>query len=118
MGGRSPKIWCRCRQCRRHCSDSSLETLILPPKDEDDYGDLQQLKTSVIIYGVLLPGFISQLEMTRRLRIIMIQAEPKGYFRMIKVIEDFLGETSGQKKYRLKVCRIQIFINFAVKYDF
>ena len=56
--------------------------------------------------------------MTRRLRIIMIQAEPKGYFRMIKVIEDFLGETSGQKKYRLKVCRIQIFINFAVKYDF
>ena len=48
----------------------------------------------------------------------MIQAEPKGYFRMIKVIEDFLGETSVQKKYRLKVCRIQIFINFAVKYDF
>ena len=96
----------------------SLVTLILPPTDKDDYGDLQQLKTSDIIYGVLLRGFISQLETTRRLRFIMIQAEPKGYFRMIKVIEDFLGETSAQKKYRLKVCRIQIFINFAVKYDF
>ena len=93
-------------------------TLILPPKDEDDYGDLQQLKTFVILYGVLLRGFISQLETTHRLRFIMIQAEPKAYFRMIKVIVDFLGGTSGQKKYRLKVCRIQIFINFAVKYDF
>ena len=61
-----PQMWCRCRQCRRHCSDSSLATLVLPPKDKDDYGDLQQLKTSVIIYEVLLPGFISQLEMTRR----------------------------------------------------
>ena len=37
---------------------------------------------------------------------------------MIKVIEDFLGEMSAQKKIGLKACRIQIFINFAVKYDF